>query len=96
MENKGYNGWANYETWAVKLWLDNDEGLYNMQREMAEAVNRDKYELARAVKDFIEENNPLADTADLYTDLLNAAIGEADYYEIAEAILEDTAETVEA
>ena len=23
-----YNGWTNYETWAVKLWMDNEEGSY--------------------------------------------------------------------
>jgi hypothetical protein len=33
MERDGYNGWKNYETWNVSLWLNNDEGLYNIMRE---------------------------------------------------------------
>lgn len=28
MTVKGYNGWANWETWNVNLWLDNEEPLY--------------------------------------------------------------------
>ena len=28
MEEKGYQGYENWETWNVSLWLSNDEGLY--------------------------------------------------------------------
>jgi len=35
-ESKTYNGWKNYETWAVALHLDNDHGTYTMVREQAE------------------------------------------------------------
>lgn len=34
-----YDGWTNRETWALNLWLQNDEGFYEMTRErVREAV----------------------------------------------------------
>lgn len=27
-----YNGWSNYETWTVSLWLDNEEPSYRFWR----------------------------------------------------------------
>ena len=29
-----YNGWQNYETWNVALWLQNDESLYNISQKV--------------------------------------------------------------
>ena len=28
-----YNGWKNWQTWNVALWLDNDEGFHSMLRQ---------------------------------------------------------------
>ena len=31
-----YNGYKNYETWNVVLWISNDEGLYHMAEDCAD------------------------------------------------------------
>jgi hypothetical protein len=36
--NKKYNGWTNYETWCVNLWLNNDQGSYRYWIEAAETT----------------------------------------------------------
>lgn len=36
MTEDRYNGWTNYPTWCVNLWLSNDEGLYNEAQAKAE------------------------------------------------------------
>lgn len=28
-----YNGWKNWETWNVALWIGSDEGLYSLAKE---------------------------------------------------------------
>jgi hypothetical protein len=57
-----YNGWANYETWNVSLWLQNDEGLYNLAFECGDyetLVNRlyEDYGV-RETKDGVKFNDP--------------------------------------
>ena len=32
MKKDGYNGWANYETWNVALWIGNEEHLYDIAK----------------------------------------------------------------
>ena len=31
-----YNGWTNYETWNVALWIQNDEGLYHLAKDFTD------------------------------------------------------------
>ena len=37
----GYQGWRNYETWAVALWLDNEQTSYEHWREEARRCQRE-------------------------------------------------------
>ena len=37
-EDTTYNGWTNYETWNVKLWIDNEEGDYHYWRERVQEI----------------------------------------------------------
>lgn len=38
MSNATYNGWTNYETWVVNLWMDNEEGTHDYWLEVVEDV----------------------------------------------------------
>ena len=104
-----YNGWTNFETWAVNLWLTNEEGTYHECRDRARQAVADapecrqvrdriwaldeakKFLLSDRLREFVEELNPLTDGASMFTDLLNAALSEVDWHEIAEAILVEVA-----
>jgi len=35
MTEKGYQGWKNYPTWAVALWIDNDRDAYETAKATA-------------------------------------------------------------
>ena len=100
--DSSYNGWSNYDTWVVNLWLGNDEGSYNTctalaQRCFEEAVadqvlsrkERACYQLANELKAMIEDGNPLADESSVYSDLLNASISEVNWKEIADSLLQE-------
>lgn len=90
-KDSGYQGWRNFETWAVALWLDNDRGLYDLVREWAaeakaESGKRDaKFVLADQLKEYIDDNKP--ELEGMWADLLNGAIDEVYWDEIAANIL---------
>jgi hypothetical protein len=57
-----YNGWTNYETWNVNLWIDNDEGTY---REKIDFIRRLGEVRGEHVREFFEHMG--SDTPDFAT-----------------------------
>ena len=109
MTEKTYNGWTNYETWNVKLWMDNDEGSYNYWTEQAQekydeaeadgTFTREEQatlDLSDALKDYFEQEMAEIQATGMWVDLLGAALSEVNWHEIAEHMIEDVDKEEEA
>jgi len=105
MQKLEYNGWYNYETWNLKLWLDND--IDSIVQEKAKSLIK-KYEgdhiedTATELEKFGKAETDLADwlkeytldnmpelKASFYSDVLGASIREVNFQEIATHICDD-------
>lgn len=93
------NGWTNYETWLVALWLDNDAG--SNKRVNSDAwdaltqANGNVYEAAENMADALEEmhDEMRSDTGPgLFHDLLSAALSEVNWREIARNCIDAVAD----
>lgn len=103
-----HNGWKNYPTWAVNLWLANDEGLYNEALERVAEVagvtestsdywtleESHRFNTADMLKDWVSDELAPDLGASFAADLLGYALGEVDWHEIADAWLESVRESV--
>lgn len=94
MADKTYNGWTNYETWVVNLWMDNDPGDQEFFRETAKEIYDEsaakawltreevaRHRFADWLKEHYDENIP--EMPGVYGDLLGGALGEVNWHEIA-------------
>ncbi len=94
MNTHTYNGWTNYETWAVNLWITNDEEAYNYWLSRAHEIEAEVeptqvltkeqsvcYELATALEG--EHKDGMPQIEGVYVDLLNAALSEINWLELA-------------
>ena len=72
-----YNGWSNYETWVVKLWLDNSFDGWKKE-----------YSNKGSLKELIQELYELEDISNktnMFNDLLGGALDNVNYREILES-----------
>lgn len=62
MTDETYNGWPNYETWNVALWIDNEEAMQNDALQMARDARELPYpatSLEDTLRDWITDMSPL-------------------------------------
>ena len=107
MNKNEYNGWHNFGTWVVALWLDNEESSQTFWRNRAQELVEHWAEtpsanarmtgnepftteekavmaLEKELQADFKENNPLGDQANVWADLMNAALFEVNWHEVAE------------
>ena len=78
MTQKEYNGWTNYETWVVKLWMDNEQDTYSFWRVAAKTALLE----AEANGPFSKEDQAILDLSDALK--ANHEEGSEDFMEAGE------------
>ena len=85
-----YNGWKNYETWLVALWIDND-GHSGHWAERAQE-NPDTYDLSQEMEAYYtEQAEQIVPSQGMFNDLLNSALREVCWYDIATSYINEAA-----
>lgn len=65
MSAKGYNGWANWETWQINLWLDNEEPLYREKQRFLRRGALDDSQVEAWCREQFPSGTPDMDPGDL-------------------------------
>jgi hypothetical protein len=88
-EEKGYQGWTNYPTWCIHLWITSDNQPYIYWTKRAQKLlNQQEHatlHLRDALRAHFEDAMPALDG--MWSDLMTNALKEVNWQEIAEAIL---------
>lgn len=99
MSDTTYNGWSNYETWVVNLWIDNEESSQKRWVERAAelvqgAIDDEPAEDPKTIAlDTLadeleaEHDDATPELSGVFSDLLTHALGRVDWREIAESML---------
>ena len=93
-KDEKYNGYNNYETWLVALWIDNDE----YRQEEVRGIARGQTQigtLADELKNYVDEWPEISEATEkcsIVSDLVRSALSEVDWYELAEMYAKEVKE----
>ena len=87
-----YNGWTNRETWAVALWLNNDEGMYSEARDLVGNAPDNMREQAEAIENLVDEYldadvMPWEGQKSMRDDI--GSLWRVDWYEVAASFIDE-------
>ena len=58
MSTQTYNGWKNYETWNVTLWIGNDESMYRQVSGLVNSKVTQWSDVARVLSTLFGDKTP--------------------------------------
>jgi hypothetical protein len=90
MADQTYNGWTNYETWLVNLWIDNSEGEQQYWHDRAAWCLKHQPEEGDAVHGLRETLRGEFDCSSYFS--LRAALSEVNWHEIAQHYIDSIVE----
>lgn len=85
MNNDKYNGWTNRETWAVHLYITNDEGLYHLLSNQTAHDLKEFFEIEQ--ENMIEGHDQTREMRMVLTDI--GSLWRVNWREVEKALSDD-------
>ena len=100
MDTQKYNGWTNYATWLCNLWFPDFTPLFEDHIEDLSDEHEDKADLLNTLEmwikdDILEYVESTVDGVGFARDLLESALNDIDFRDIAEHYVDDVWDDIE-
>ena len=100
MNIQKYNGWTNYETWLCNMWFNNFYftdmmDMFDNCEDNCDVLDIIENYIKEHVEEYVEYSLPHGGIHGFMHDMLNAAISEIDWRDIAEHYVDDVVDELE-
>jgi hypothetical protein len=89
MNSQGHNGWKNYETWSIALFIDNEEEWYNHVRNDIMKRDVSDYYKSCDLREFMADNLDTYNLTPYQSQLIQATLSEVDWMVVLNHYKED-------